>query len=217
LHQTENIIGFLWILLSLIILAMSYKKRKLESNYYLISYTVFLFFVSLGLIDSHTTMLPGDPFFYFKIGSILEFIGFTYFITVLVKQKLVLNEKLQLELEEKRNLLHEKEQVLASNTSLVSVFKLIENSFSNDADWNDFQVRFESLNTNFISSLLLAHPLLTKSEIRLLTLLRIGYSQKEIANIINIAPDSVKKTRSRIRKKLGLQEMEDLNTYLKSF
>lgn len=216
LHQTENLIGFIWVILSLLILAFAYKKQRLESNYYLIAYAVFLVFVTFGLIDSHATILPGDPFSYFKVGSILEFIGFTYFIAILVKQRLLLNEKLQLELNEKGNMLKENELVLASNISLVSVFKLIENSLTNDTAWNEFQERFTSLNPNFVKSISENHPDLTKSEIRLLILFKIGYSQKEIADILNIAPDSVKKARTRLRKKLNLDDSDNLISYLSS-
>ena len=127
------------------------------------------------------------------------------------------NDNLEKELSENRNTLQEKEKLLASNASLVSVFKLIENSFSSNADWNHFKEKFETLNPNFVAVLLEKHPKLTKSEIRLLTLIRIGYSQKEIAHILNIAPDSVKKSRSRVRKKLDLSESIHLSAYLANF
>lgn len=218
LHQLENLIGFIWIILSLITVGIAFKKRKNKSIYYLISYSTLLFFVTLGLIDSHTTMLPGDPFSYFKIGTVFEFIGFTYFITVLVKQKLAINESLEKELSKSRTELQEKDKLLATkNTDLISVFKLIENSFASDSDWNDFKERFKALNPDFVTSLMAKHADLSKSEIRLLTLIRIGYSQKEIATILNIAPDSVKKLRSRARKKLNLQDSVSLTDYLLKF
>lgn len=102
LHKLENIMGFVWIILMLITLGIAFKKRKTQSIYYLISYSIFLFFVTLGLIDSHTTMLPGDPFSYFKIGTLLEFTGFSYFITILIKQKLAINLNLEKELFQSR-------------------------------------------------------------------------------------------------------------------
>jgi two-component system, sensor histidine kinase LadS len=86
-----------------------------------------------------------------------------------------------------------------------------------ESEWADFEVKFKLLNPNFISNLFDKHPDLTKSEIRLLILIRIGYSQKEIAEILNIAPDSVKKSRSRVRKKLNLGEDDALNSYLAKF
>jgi DNA-binding CsgD family transcriptional regulator len=194
---------------------IAFRKRKVKSIYYLVSYSTFLLFVTLGLIDSHTTMLPGDPFSYFKVGTVFEFIGFTYFITVLVKQRLAGNEKLEEELLKSRTALEEKEKLLASkDTDLVSVFKLVENSLANDDDWTDFKQRFETLKPDFITSLSVKHPDLSKSETRLLTLVSIGYSQKEIADILGIAPESVKKSRSRARRKLNLPDSVTLKEYL---
>ncbi|TNE79832.1 MAG: hypothetical protein EP332_09635 [Bacteroidetes bacterium] len=215
LHEFENYVGFFWILISLTTVAIAFRKRKVLSLYYLISFSLFLLFVTLGLIDSHATILPGDPFSYFKIGTILEFIGFTYFITYLVKQKLRLNEKLEKELSEKNTELQVKEKLLVTkNTDLASIFKLIENSLHQEEDWDDFKKRFEALDTDFMGALAAKHGDLSKSESRLLTLIRIGYSQKEIADILNIAPDSVKKARTRVRKKLGIPDSVQLYDYL---
>ncbi len=209
LHMTENILGFLWIVLSLMNVAISFKTRKLESYYYLIAYSVFLFFVTLGLVDSHTTILPGDPFSYFKIGTILEFIGFTYFIAILIKKRLVSGEHLERELSQARFELEEKENQLNANrqiknTDFASIFKLVESSLSTDSEWDEFKARFDQVQPNFYNKLLRKHPELSKSETRLLILIHIGYSQKEIAEILGIAPDSVKKSRTRARKKLKI-------------
>lgn len=197
LHYYENVLSFFYFMLIIGFILISIKKRKLELKYYLIALSFFLTFMIIGLIEGHFQIFQTNPFVYIKTGTITEFIGFTYFIALLIKKKILKIEKLEKELSKDRNILQEKEKLLASNTSLVSVFKLIENSFSNDTDWEDFKKRFKTLNSNFVTSLLATHPNLTKSEIRLLTLIRIGYSQKEIASILNINPDSVKKARSR--------------------
>ena len=229
LHKTENIIGFMWIVLSLTIVGIAYRKRKIESIYYIISYTLLLVFITLGLIDSHMTILPGDPFSYFKIGTVFELIGFTYFIFLIIEKKLNKTEDLENELlENRKQLLTASEEIEEKNkrlsakkgiekTDLISVFKLVENSLSKDADWDEFKVNFNDLNPNFLDRLLVDHSDLSKSEIRLLTLIKIGYSQKEIANILSIAPDSVKKAKGRVRKKLNLTEVIQLNDYLLKF
>jgi DNA-binding CsgD family transcriptional regulator len=214
LHYYENILSFFYLLLIFRFLLVSIKLRKQELKYYLIALSFFLTFIIIGLIDGHFQVFPSNPFVYIKIGTLIEFIGFTYFMTILIKQKFSMNEKLERELSKNRSILQEKEKLLASNASLVSVFKLIENSFSSNSDWNDFKERFKTLDPNFITSLLTKHSDLSKSEIRLLTLIRIGYSQKEIATILNITPESVKKARSRARKKLDLEETQELNSYL---
>lgn len=216
LHQFENIIGFVWIIFSLATVGIAFKKNKVLSAYYLIPYSVFLLFVSLGLIDSHKTMLPGDPFSYFKIGTILEFIGFTYFISLLIKENFCKTESLESELNQKQVLLQKKEQILASNSVFVGSLKLVENSLSSENDWEQFKVRFIELNPQFYNRLFQNHPNLSKSEIRLLTLIKVGYSQKEIANILNIAPNSVKKARSRVRKKMRLDKELEIFNYLES-
>lgn len=226
LHVLENLIGFIWIALSLTIIGLAYRQRKLRSTYYFISYSTFLLFVTMGLIDSHTTMLPGDPFSYFKIGTSLEFISFTYFMTILVTRKVNKGENLISELKEQSDQLIRKTKQLEElnkllenrsnidKTDLISVFTLLENSLTEEEDWENFKKDLVELNPIFLNTLLAKHPNLSKSEIRLLVLIRIGHSQKEIASILNISPDSVKKARSRVRKRLNLSTSQNLNTYL---
>ena len=48
------------------------------------------------------------------------------------------------------------------------------------------------------------HPDLTRYNIRLCTYLKAGLSTKEIASLLNITPDSVKKAKHRLRKKLNM-------------
>lgn len=214
----ENMIGFVWIIFSLVTVVIAFKKRKIQSIYYIISFSLLLLFVTLGLLDSHYTILPGDPFSWFKIGTILEFIGFTYFITLIVRQKLRKNDEMAAELFENKTELEKKDLLLAFKKSeIVSVFKLVENSLHNEEDWIEFKERFKDQNPNFLTKLLAEHQDLSKSEIRLLTLIKIGYTQKEIASILNIAPDSVKKARSRVRKKLSLSDDTKLSDYLSQF
>lgn len=217
LHMLENLLGFIWIILCLILVGIAFKKRKQKSTYYLISYSIFLIFVGLGLLDSHATMLPGDPFSYFKIGTIFEFIGFTYFIAILVKNKLMDTQSLENELQHQNLTLQKLNQSLQSKNNFSNAIKLVENNLSTENDWESFKEKFESLNPNYLSNLLNSHPNLSKSEIRLIILIKIDYSQKEMAEILNVVPDSIKKARSRLRKKLGLSADQKLNAYLDTF
>ncbi len=222
LHQTENIIGFVWIIISIIIICVGFKKRKLESTYYFISYSLFLLFVTLGLIDSHTTVLPGDPFSYFKIGTLFEFLGFTYFISILIKNKLLLSNDLEIKLSAASKELQQKTVLLSTKkgiekSDLVSITKLIENNLSSENEWEEFIEKFKKLNPTFLEKLIQRFPDLTKSETRLLILIKLGYSQKEIANILVITPDSVKKSRTRVRRKLYLNSDVELGDFLNKY
>lgn len=239
LHYFDNTLSFLWLCIIFITILVSSKSRKLELRYYLISLSLFLLFITLGLINGHFQIFPGNPFIYIKIGTMLEFIGFTYFMTVLIKQKLDRSKDLDNEIEKTKNLkkeleanknklihtskeLKEKEELLSTKkgiekTDVIGILKLLENSLSTDEEWEEFKLKFTALNPNFLEQLSTTHPDLTKSEIRLLTLIKIGYTQKEIADILSIATDSVKKSRSRVRKKLKLQKSVSLSKYLLKF
>lgn len=230
LHYFENVLSFVWLLLILVSIWLSRKERKLELKYYLIPLLGFLLFVAIGLIDGHFQLLPGEPFFYIKTGTILEFIGFTYFIGRLVKVKIRSTATLERELAEYQEALSlaatKSEKDLSSmaqsnskldKTELLGIFKLLENSLSTDEEWEDFKVKVGALNPNFYEQLFNKHPDLSKSEIRLLTLIKIGYSQKEIAKILVIEPNSVKKAKSRVRKKLELSSSIELSNYLSRF
>ena len=59
-------------------------------------------------------------------------------------------------------------------------------------------------------------PDLTINDKRLCALLAIDLSTKDIAAIINISPESVKKSRYRLRKKLQLETEDGLSEFLKN-
>lgn len=54
-------------------------------------------------------------------------------------------------------------------------------------------------------------PTLTSYDIRLCTYLKANLSTKEIATLLNITPDSVKKAKHRLRKKLEINPQTSLN------
>lgn len=55
------------------------------------------------------------------------------------------------------------------------------------------------------------YPELTSYDIRLCTYLKSNLSTKEIATLFNITPDSVKKAKHRLRKKLGISPDESIS------
>lgn len=57
---------------------------------------------------------------------------------------------------------------------------------------------------------------ISEKEIRLASFLRMNLSTKEIASMLNVMPDSVTKSKYRLKKKLGLGKEEDLTQFLNS-
>lgn len=66
-------------------------------------------------------------------------------------------------------------------------------------------LELESSNQRFQQQLKARYSRLTSYDIRLCTYLKSNLSTKEIATLLNITPDSVKKAKHRLRKKMNLQ------------
>ncbi len=75
-------------------------------------------------------------------------------------------------------------------------------------------MELEQSNRQFQARLHAACPSLTAYELRLCTYLKTNLSTKEIATILNITPDSVKKAKHRLRKKLDIKPDEIWSTVL---
>ena len=89
-------------------------------------------------------------------------------------------------------------------------------SYDRDIDSQYFYAQAESLHEDFNAKLSENFPLLTPQEKRLATLLRLGFSSKYIATLMNITPKSVEISRYRLRQKLGLSKGDNLVNYIKS-
>jgi hypothetical protein len=70
------------------------------------------------------------------------------------------------------------------------------------------------INKEFYDKLLQLFPDLTKSELELCGLFRLNMSNKEIGVLKNISPESVKMSRYRLRKKLGLKPEDDIYRFV---
>ncbi|PSK93321.1 tetratricopeptide repeat protein [Taibaiella chishuiensis] len=88
--------------------------------------------------------------------------------------------------------------------------KLQQATILTEENWKDFKRLFSQIHTQFFSHLEKHFPNLTNAEIRLLALSKIGLSTNEKASALGISPDSVRKTKLRLYKKLGITEEEML-------
>ncbi len=87
-------------------------------------------------------------------------------------------------------------------------------NFSNEID--GFYTRVEQLHRDFCIRLTEKFPRLTEQERRLTILLRLGFSTKYIATLMNISPKSAEIGRHRLRTKLGLQRQQNLAAFIKT-
>lgn len=86
-----------------------------------------------------------------------------------------------------------------------------------DADWFAFKNHFEKAYPGYLKRLRIAYADITEAEERLFLFIKLNLKSKESAAILGISVDSVKKTRNRLRKRLALSEVVDLDEYVKNF
>ena len=89
-------------------------------------------------------------------------------------------------------------------------------SYEGDVDSQYFYAQAETLHEDFNAKLSENFPNLTQQERRLATLLRLGFSSKYIATLMNITSKSVEISRYRLRQKLGLEKGDNLVNFIKS-
>lgn len=104
----------------------------------------------------------------------------------------------------------------APHQEIKKTIKIIDESFRLDKDWEDFKLYFEQIYTGFYTKLKVNCPALTTQELRHCALIRLNLSLQECATILGISPDSVKVSRSRIRKKLNLEKGQGLTDFILS-
>lgn len=88
--------------------------------------------------------------------------------------------------------------------------RIVENSYQLDREWEDFKIQFENVHPNFFKNLKEQCPELTNGDLKLCALLKLNMNMKEAAKVLGISPESVKTSRYRLRKKLGLAQDDNL-------
>jgi tetratricopeptide (TPR) repeat protein len=109
----------------------------------------------------------------------------------------------------------EKEEITEETKGAIS---RISHELSIGADekiWKEFSVRFQEVHSGFYEALLEKFPELTQSELKLCAFLRLNMSTKEISELTGQSTLTIEKSRTRLRKKIGIANSElNLVTFL---
>lgn len=114
------------------------------------------------------------------------------------------------------NILIGTKDLMMRDQKLKELSALLRQRMSFTREINDFYGKIEETHKNFTMRLLENFPDLTENDIRLAILVRLNLSSKEIATVMNISPKSVEIARYRLRKKLNLQERENMTDFFKT-
>jgi tetratricopeptide (TPR) repeat protein len=93
---------------------------------------------------------------------------------------------------------------------------LLKKESAEDKDWAVFKSYFSEVHNNFDHKIKSIAGDITEKEIRLASFLRMNLTTKEIASMLNVLPDSVLKSKYRLKKKLALDKDMDLTQFLNS-
>jgi hypothetical protein len=98
-----------------------------------------------------------------------------------------------------------------------STENLYDNRILTDSDWEIFKKRFEGAFPGYLIKLRLKYPTLSNAEERFFLLIKLGFNTQEIADLLGITANGVKKGRQRLRRRIELQPEEDLDKHILHF
>ncbi|MDN3673281.1 hypothetical protein QWY99_09490 [Flavobacterium branchiarum] len=81
--------------------------------------------------------------------------------------------------------------------------ELLDSHLMTDENWNNFKKEFRKEYSQFYDTLMTDYPELKDSNLKIIMLQKLRFSNSEIASLLGITADAVKKSKQRLKKKLG--------------
>lgn len=146
------------------------------------------------------------------------------------KEKLIISQEMQAAKEqlhmftqsliEKTDLIEKLEQQMQENNSSAgqqeSISILSSLTILTDDDWDKFKMLFEKLYPLFFQHLKTKAPDISLAEQRMAALTHLHLTTRQMASMQGISPDSVHKTRQRLRQRLSVSNETNLEEFLRN-
>ena len=129
-----------------------------------------------------------------------------------LRQKAELIEKIQSEMD-----LLRKQHPIPAEDEKVVLQKLSLATILTDDDWIRFRTLFEKAHVGFFLKLKTVYPGLTPAETRLCSLVKLGLNSHQMAAMMGISRESIKKNRQRLRRKINLSKEQKLDKLFINF
>ncbi|MGD1947857.1 MAG: tetratricopeptide repeat protein [Croceivirga sp.] len=117
-----------------------------------------------------------------------------------------------------QELMHNLEKIKKAPETFKMEFRrivmLLKKENASDKDWEVFKTYFADVHNDFDQKLKTLDHDISEKEIRLAAFLRMNLTTKEIAATMNVLPESILKSKYRLKKKLGLDKATDLTGFL---
>jgi tetratricopeptide (TPR) repeat protein len=92
----------------------------------------------------------------------------------------------------------------------------INESFNHEQHWKEFTTAFEQVYQRFFDNIRTYSSELTAADMRLIALLKINLDSADIAALLGISTDSLRVSRYRLRKKLNIEQGDNLTAFIQS-
>jgi DNA-binding CsgD family transcriptional regulator len=130
-------------------------------------------------------------------------------------QRILDKNKVIAELEKKirtNPLFNQSTEAAKKNLETISAIRILTQE-----DWEKFQSNINKVYPGLINRICDSFPLITDAELRMFLLIKLSVKNKDVSEILGISPDSVRKTRFRLKKKLNLNEDDDLVDFITEY
>ncbi len=98
-----------------------------------------------------------------------------------------------------------------SNENIEQMTEILNRNYVDESNWTKLIYYYDQLNDKFTEKVKLKSEKITKNDLILLILVKLSYSNKDIAVMRNITESGVKKGRQRLMQKLEISEISKLN------
>lgn len=155
-----------------------------------------------------------------------------------IKEKLFHAEKLEIELQNKENELAyialtytQKKEILSrvaqnldaiskdmdfeNRQKIVGIKRIVEGNLDDESNWQNFQVHFDQKNDNFFTKLKQIDPKITEAYLLFCSYVKMGKSNKEIADLLNISVAAVEKRKYRLKLKWNIENDDNFTDFLR--
>lgn len=107
-------------------------------------------------------------------------------------------EQLEIEIRKINNIADEK-----LHKHRVSLESLLDSHLMNEENWTQFKEAFIADKEEFYNDILTTLPCLTESNLRIILLQNLGLNNQQVAQLLGVTIDAIKKSKQRMRKKYG--------------
>lgn len=106
------------------------------------------------------------------------------------------------------------DQINLMSGELKKLIAKLESESESSAIWSEFELRFKELHNEFFKKLTEEFPTISPAELKIISLIRMNLSSKEISLILNRSISTIENTRNSIRKKLNVPTNENLTSFI---